>query len=112
MDCQLVRAGQGYRVAVPAVEVGDRAASLDSAWLAGDGDHVFDNDVLCQEVEEVLPIDQAREALLDDPEERVEGREILGVVLAWWPVTFSMSSLGVEPWPVRMVAVSHRSITA
>ncbi|WP_405742020.1 hypothetical protein OG885_42620 [Streptomyces sp. NBC_00028] len=123
MDRQLVGAVQEHRVAVAAVQVGDRAPALDPARTAGDTDHVLDHDVLGQEVEEVLRLDQAGQALLDDPEERLQGREVLmvpgGVVVghghiaavavqawAWrransWkvvalrPVTFSMSSLGV-----------------
>ncbi|HSZ31617.1 MAG TPA: DUF4062 domain-containing protein [Pseudonocardiaceae bacterium] len=133
VDGQLVRAVQAYHLAIAAVQLCDRVASLDAAGVAGDGDHVLDDNVLGQEVEEIIPVDQARESLLDDPEERVQRGEILEVVdghahspadgvqtwaLRWAksrklvggrPVTFSTSSFGVEPLPVMMALVSQRS---
>jgi hypothetical protein len=136
VDSEPVRTMQDHDVAVTAVQVGDRLAPDDPAGVAGHGDHELKDRVLREKVEEVLAVDETFKSLLDDLEERVQRREVGGVVdghpqpttglvQAWrlrrtksrkgvgdWPVTFSMSSLGVEPLPEMTLLVSQRSITA
>src|SRR5262249_8443963 len=79
-------------------------------------------------------IGEAVEPLLDDPEERVQRREVVEIVdgghhavlstpacavrraksaklIGGIPVTFWTSLLGREPWPEAMVSVSTRSIS-
>ncbi|MFK0026563.1 hypothetical protein [Streptomyces sp. NPDC090798] len=67
VDSEPVRAVQDHAIAVAAVQVGNRAASLNPARVAGYGDHVLEDHVLGQEVEEVLTVDEARQPLPDDP---------------------------------------------
>lgn len=80
VDSEPVRAVQDHAPAVAAVQIGNRAASLNPARVAGYGDHVLEDHVLGQEVEEVLTVDEARQPLPDDPEERVQRCEVGDVV--------------------------------
>ena len=117
--------------AVRAIQLGYRLAPNDPTWVARDGDDVFEDNVLGQQVEEMVTIDQPRHALLDDPEERIQGLEVPKVadrrhrasstahaaavrhansakVAGRAPVTLSTSLLGSEPCPDAIVSVSMR----
>ena len=59
-------------VSVVAIEVGNRAATLDAARVAGHSDDVFEDGVVGELVEEVLTVDEIAEPLVDDPEQRSE----------------------------------------
>jgi hypothetical protein len=62
--------------AVRAVQLSDCGAALDMPRVARNCDHVVDGDVLSQEVKKVTRFDQPIQALLDDPEERIERSEV------------------------------------
>ena len=40
----------------------------------------IEDDVAGQQIEEVLPVSESRQALFDDPEERVQGAEVVHVL--------------------------------
>jgi hypothetical protein len=135
VNAEVVRAAQLHVVAVAAVEVDDVLPSFDPPGVARHGDYVLEDHVLAQQVEVVLTVGQPLQPLSDDPEKRAvrPERGVVADALAHFasavqaralrsanarkvaglrPVTFRMSSVGVEPWPAMMAPVSQRSITA
>ena len=47
------------------------------AWLARNGDDEVDDDIVGQQVEEMPAVDESGQSVLDDPEERVHGTEVV-----------------------------------
>jgi len=64
------------RGAVGAVQLSDRGPALDMPRVSGNRHHIVDGDVLGQEIEKVTRAGQPVQALLDDPEERIERGEV------------------------------------
>ncbi len=79
MHGQITGAVQGDGIAVPAVQRSQVLASLHPPRVAGDSDHELGDDVRCEDVEEVLTVDQAVQPFQDDPEERIQGLELIAV---------------------------------
>ena len=71
-----VKAFKDDHGAVWAVQLSDGGTALEMPRVPGNRHHVVNGDVLREEVEKVAGIDQPVQALLDDPEERVERREV------------------------------------
>jgi hypothetical protein len=63
--------------AIGTVQLGYGLAPFDAARVARDRNDVLEDDVLGQQVEKVLAVHQAGHAFLDDPEERVQGPEVV-----------------------------------
>jgi hypothetical protein len=66
-----------YGLAIGTVQLHQRRAANDPAGIAGDGVDVLDDHIVGMEIKKVLPVDEAAEALLDDPEEGLEPLEIV-----------------------------------
>jgi hypothetical protein len=79
VDVQVVATVEEEGRAVPSVKL-DQVFSSDYApRVARNGDHELEDDVVCQQIEEVIPVDKTLESPFDDPEERVQGAEVLNV---------------------------------
>ena len=136
VDGQSVCAVQDHDVAVAAIQVGDRLAPLDPSRIPRHGDHVLEDHVFGEELEECSPSTRpaspssmirknGSSAAKSVDVVHGDGHPAAGESQAWAlrrakspkvvggrPVTLSMSSWGVEPLPEMMAPVSHRSITA
>lgn len=80
VDGEVEAAVQEQGVAVGALELCEGRAALDVSWVAGDGDQVVGDHVVGEQVEEVVSVDEPGQALLDDPEERVDRGELVQVL--------------------------------
>src|SRR5262249_23071571 len=132
---QVEAAVEDDRGAVGPVKLGDRGAALEPSRVAGHRDHGLEDGILGEQVEEVAGPGKAVQALLDDPEERVERGEVgrvrdgllhsgslflchfqAGAVLAAnsakvigaVPVTAPTSPFGRAPFPLATAAVRGR----
>jgi len=123
---------QDHRVPVAAVKLRDGVPALDAPRVSGDGDDVLEDGVVGERVEEVFSVHEPAQSLVNDPEERGERLETrpaghgsaAGTAQTWAlrraksakladrdPVTLRTSSLGREPCPEAIIAVSQLSMT-
>ena len=79
MDGEIEAAVENDGVAVGPVELGDRCAADNASRIAGHGDHVFEDGVVGEKVEEVITVGDPPQSVFDDAEERIEGFEVLEV---------------------------------
>src|SRR5262249_37686919 len=77
---QVVAAVEEQHGAVASVQFDEVVAADDVAWVVRNGDDEVEDDVVGQHVEEVLAVDESAKALLDDPEERIQGPEVVHVL--------------------------------
>jgi hypothetical protein len=77
---QVVAAVEEKHRAVASVKLDEVVAADNAAWVVRNGDDEVEDDVVGQHVEEVLAIDEFRQAALDDPEERIQGAEVVHIL--------------------------------
>src|SRR5207302_1408258 len=74
-----VRAPQDHVAAVAAVELGHGPASLNPSRVSGNGNHILEDYVFGEEIEEVPAVNEACQSFLDDSEEGVQRRVVADV---------------------------------
>ena len=71
VHAQVVAAVETERGAIASVQLDQVVAAHYMARIVGHRDNEVEDDVVCRQIEEMIPVDEAAQAVFDDAEERV-----------------------------------------
>ena len=98
------------KTVVVLVQVDDVVSTHNSFWISGNGDDVFENNVVGQEVEVVLTMSETFQSFSNDAEEGAVSSKISSCPLCTWSRFLLSHSPGTERCDVsnRSVAIVER----